>query len=244
MNKKNVSFKLEKLRFYQINENYLNLLTSIDSNVKKKGKRPYFGILIETTNNQKYLIPLTSKPLTQNGKHRNTETTIEIYDSDKLIAALLVGSMIPVKDDILVNININKFKYKSFFNQELRLLRKDDIVNKIKIKANNCYNKYANKSISGKNNFVRRFCCNYTSLEKACCLYNPQLSPDDLQYISESIKENKSVDEIKQYLKHNKKEIPSILQRESLDSKIAQAREKMHKAQQSTTTFKTKEKAR
>lgn len=52
-----------------------------------KANRRYTGIII-ILDQYKYFVPLTSRPLREDGRKRNPRTTVEIYDEQKeLIAA-------------------------------------------------------------------------------------------------------------------------------------------------------------
>lgn len=91
-----VHLKNNDVGLYEIDDDYRKYLSKHDSKVSLKIGRRFMEIIIGLKE-YTYFIPLTSKPLRDNGKRRNTRTTVEIYDeSKKLIAVLLINNMIPV----------------------------------------------------------------------------------------------------------------------------------------------------
>ena len=109
----------QKIRFYEVEDEYRRYLYQFDKKVSLKSDRKYTGIIV-SLENIFYVIPLTSKPLRKDGRKRNKRTTVEIYnESGILISALLINNMIPV--DLRYCNLVNIEKEKSYFNSTRRI---------------------------------------------------------------------------------------------------------------------------
>lgn len=114
----------QKIRFYEVEDEYRRYLYQFDKKVSLKSDRKYTGIIV-SLENIFYVIPLTSKPLRKDGRKRNKRTTVEIYnESGILISALLINNMIPVDLRYCNLVNIEKEKYKDYLISEYTYLRK------------------------------------------------------------------------------------------------------------------------
>ncbi|RGC08425.1 hypothetical protein DXA09_23065, partial [Absiella sp. AM54-8XD] len=69
----------QKIRFYEVEDEYRRYLYQFDKKVSLKSDRKYTGIIV-SLENIFYVIPLTSKPLRKDGRKRNKRTTVEIYN--------------------------------------------------------------------------------------------------------------------------------------------------------------------
>ena len=109
-----IHLKNNDIGLYDIDNNYRKYLSKHDSKVSLKIGRRFMEIIVGLKD-YTYFIPLTSKPLRDNGKRRNTRTTVEIYDeSKKIIAALLINNMIPVPEGAYRKIDFEKEKYRDY----------------------------------------------------------------------------------------------------------------------------------
>ena len=158
----------DEIKIYEINMTYRQYLYNFDDRVNLKRGRRFIGIIL-TNENYKYFLPLTSRPLRNNGKRRNKRTTIEIFnESRELVAALLINNMIPVPEDCYYLIDINNDRDKDYLNSEYIYLRKESTKHEILRKVDIVYTSVINKSDS----FLLNFCCDYKLLESKMKLYH------------------------------------------------------------------------
>ena len=168
----------KKLKLVIVNSEYCDYLRKYDSkvpyNFDKKKKRPFVGVLFEI-NKCLYFAPLTSpKP-----KHLTMKNTIDFYrlDNGKL-GAINFNNMIPVKENNIEIININKIndkQYNSLLREQYRYLtRNQEDVFKL---SKRLYLSYIKERLS--TNVIKR-CCNFPSLEEKCIEYNKKIE----QYIA------------------------------------------------------------
>ena len=192
-------FKLsDNLKFIVINQDYIKALHDICTEVYYKPlnyeNKPYLGILIQTTNERKYVIPLSSAK----EKHRAWKdvdkeryliyelakieklTSTDIWktipdESDyvkHILSAIDIKKMIPVKDGLYHVINLNPCatdtedvkKYKDLLNKEYSFCLK--CMDDIMRKADKIYE---NQKQTGK---VTKYACDYTLLESVCDTYS------------------------------------------------------------------------
>ena len=115
-----------KMRFYNIKDNYVEFLQSYDSKVidNKHEKRPYIGIVL-TIGDIKYYAPLTSpKP-----KHFLMKNSVDFrkIEGGKL-GAININNMIPVVDEALIPIDIQKVKdvaYRRLLQNQYNAIKQD-----------------------------------------------------------------------------------------------------------------------
>lgn len=159
-----MKLKNGQLIIYEVNEEYLNYLSSFDINVKQKSNRRYTGILI-SNNNMDYCLPLTSQI-----KKRSKKLTTNIFDGKKIIAQLTLNNMIPVRDSFIKKINIKIDRDKDYLNKEVAFLRKPKIINSILAKAENILMVYNNEQHNDYY-FFKKLCANFSLLEEKCFEY-------------------------------------------------------------------------
>ena len=121
-----IKIKDNKLKMYDISNEYKKYLSKFDAKVSLKDNRKFYGILINKKGID-YYIPLTSKI----HKKTNSKLTINIKNENKTIAKLLLNNMIPVniKDAHVANINNLEYKMKEFIAEHLHI--KKNILDKI-----------------------------------------------------------------------------------------------------------------
>ena len=160
----------QKIRFYEVEDEYRLYLYQFDKKVSLKSDRKYTGIIV-SLENIFYVIPLTSKPLRKDGRKRNKRTTVEIYnESGILISALLINNMIPVDLRYCNLVNIEKEKYKDYLISEYTYLRKKEVIKEILLKVSNVYDIVKHD----KDDFLKSFCCDFKLLEDKCVIYKKQ----------------------------------------------------------------------
>lgn len=160
----------QKIRFYEVEDEYRRYLYQFDKKVSLKSDRKYTGIIV-SLENIFYVIPLTSKPLRKDGRKRNKRTTVEIYnESGILISALLINNMIPVDLRYCNLVNIEKEKYKDYLISEYTYLRKKEVIKEILLKVSNVYDIVKHD----KDDFFKSFCCDFKLLEDKCVIYKKQ----------------------------------------------------------------------
>ena len=156
-----MQIKNNQLMVYRVDKEYLNHLSKIDKNVRKKYERKYYGIII-TNNGKDYCIPFTSKV-----KNRNTKLTINIRENSKIIAQLTLNNMIPVHNSLVELVDINKEKDRDYLNREIIFLRKKEIKRSILEKATNLF--YVLKEPKHPDyKFFKSLCGNFEILEEEC----------------------------------------------------------------------------
>lgn len=169
----------KRLKLYNVNIKYIRNLHKVDNNVPSvspqigKQDRPFLGIII-LINNSKFCIPLTSN---SKKKHKNFEAMREnitfrkIRDKNgKLLAALNLNNMIPVRDEYIseINLKINStdspqlIHWKKLCIKELNWCQSHQ--NEIEHLANELYDLYSSNMPFTK----RKICLNFPALEKEC----------------------------------------------------------------------------
>ena len=163
------------MKFYLINEGYLNFLRSAESKIMY-GSSSYnhslkftVGIIIEI-NNAKYYAPVSSvkpnqleSPTSLNKRARKTSIPIFVNDHGSLNIASVIrlDFMFPVPDseihELIFN-NISDQRYKYFIQQEYQyvLSIRNDIISKAQ---------YVYSSAIDPTHFFNKLCCNFKLLE-------------------------------------------------------------------------------
>ena len=190
-----MKFKLiDNLKFVNVDLNYLKKLYEISSEVYFKESdyqnKPYLGILL-SSDSFKYVIPLTSAKekhkywkVLDNDKllvyakikmHQLHEKDIWIKspfnDADEddvlhIYSAIDIKKMIPIKDSVIKEVNINFDENDTIDEKHYKDLLQNEynfcvgIIDDIIIRANKVYDKQINK----KNGL--KFCCDFKALEK------------------------------------------------------------------------------
>ena len=154
----------EEFMIYDVDYEYRKYLYNYDNRVNLKANRRYTGLII-ILDHYKYFVPLTSHPLRNDGKKRNSKTTVEIYDEqNELIAALLINNMIPVPDNCFELVDIPNDKDKDYLNSEYIYIRRSDVKKEIMYKAEKAYRQVK----LHQDAFMNRFCCDFNLLERKC----------------------------------------------------------------------------
>lgn len=154
----------EEFMIYDVDYEYRKYLYNYDNRVNLKANRRYTGIII-ILDHYKYFVPLTSRPLRNDGKKRNSRTTVEIYDEqNELIAALLINNMIPVPDDCFELVDIPNDKDKDYLNSEYIYIRRSEVRKEIMHKVEKVYRQVK----LNQDSFMARFCCDFNLLEQKC----------------------------------------------------------------------------
>lgn len=159
---------MDKLRIYRVEEPYIRFLKSRDSRVQdnKGRRRPYVGVVLYV-GSYKYFVPMES-PKPNHAKIRSGRHILKL-DEGRL-GLLGFNNMIPVPDAALIEFDIDQEPDKKY--AEL-LRRQAAYINRNKATvlghASSTYFHVVNK----KNDFLRKICCDFVKLEKACDHYDP-----------------------------------------------------------------------
>ena len=151
---------MERLKFYNIDNKYINYLYQFDNKVpyNKNLKRPYIGIVIEI-NKIKYFAPLFS-PKKSHTKYSDNPTYIKIGTQYGIIR---FNNMIPVVDRALKYIEFNNIKDEKYRNL---LLAQNNFIQKntniIRKKAQKLY-KFV---VIDRKEFFVNLSCNFKLLEE------------------------------------------------------------------------------
>ena len=157
---------MAKLRFYRIQEGYIEFLHKIDYRVQmnKNQRRPYVGIIL-TVGDYDYYVPLESpKP-----NHANIKSGGPVLklDGGKL-GIMGFNNMIPVKKYQLIEFDIMEEpdeKYRALLLNQLDYCNKNrELILK---RASATYK----KAVEGNNPFYRKVCCDFKKLENSCGKY-------------------------------------------------------------------------
>lgn len=169
----------KRFKLYNVNIKYIRNLHNIDDNVPSvspqlgKQARPFLGIIV-LINGSKFCIPFTSN---SDKKNKNFESMREnitlrkICDKDgKVLAALNLNNMIPVREEYVTQINLKMHpsdtpklrRWKKLCIKELDWCQSHQ--DEIERLANELYRLYASDNPFKK----RKICLNFPALEKEC----------------------------------------------------------------------------
>ena len=163
----------KRLKFYNINLEYIENLQKIDNKIpdtskqNKKTNRKFIGILL-TINGINYVAPLSSPKK----KHLSMEDGIDFLKIDNgTLGIINFNNMFPVHSHLMTEIDISKEnnpKYKILLTKQLTWC--NEIKNKKKILKNSklLYNLIKINLISEK---VKKRCCNFKLLEEKALEY-------------------------------------------------------------------------
>ena len=155
-----------KLRFYEIDEKYIDFLSHYsehlfhNAKIQQNYSRKYIGILFEI-NGMKYFAPLSSfKP-----KHKRLSETIDFIKIGDM-AVINLNNMIPVPEGIYVPKNPNletDQQYKNLLNNERRIIkqRTEQIIN-------NAHSVYNHKLTNDEKSKLSQRCNDFRLLEEKC----------------------------------------------------------------------------
>ena len=146
------------LMIYEVNCEYRKYLELFETKVSQKDNRKFYGILIKKEKHE-YCIPFTSKV-----KKRNSKLTINIKNKNKIIAQLLLNNMIPVTEEQIKLVDIEKEKYSDYLKSEIVYLTNKKVIEEIITKVSNVFNVIENKKHID-HIFFKSICCNFTKLE-------------------------------------------------------------------------------
>ena len=139
----------------------------------RSGNRPLVGIIVICDDKQ-YCVPLSS-PKEKHKTMKNDVDFTKIYHDGKLIGVLNFNEMIPVRKDVITEMNIHikrtdtpeEVHYKELVANQLAFCRinQDAIVRK----ANRLYEKVTTGNVSA---MLLRRCCDFKKLEQVLERYN------------------------------------------------------------------------
>ena len=149
-----------------------NHVPSISPQIGKQN-RPFLGVVV-MVNSAKYCIPLSSNSARKNknlDSMRENITFRKIRDKDgKILAALNLNNMIPIRDEYIVPINLKIKTTDSISIKQWKKLCAKELdwcqANSAEIErlANELHHKYC----SGEYFQKRKICLNFPELEKEC----------------------------------------------------------------------------
>lgn len=157
-----------KLKFYEIDDFYIDYLRQFDDTVPKtkienrKENRKYTGILFNI-DNMDYLAPLSSFK----EKHNKIKEKIDFIKIGNY-AVVNLNNMIPVKKNVIHPVNFNNIKdvkYRHLLQNEYKIIK--DKSKKIFNNADILYRK-----VTLYNEPIAKRCCNFKLLEEKCLGYN------------------------------------------------------------------------
>lgn len=169
----------KRLKLYNVNLKYIRNLHNVDNHIPsispQRGKlnRPFLGIIV-MVNGSKYCIPLSSNSDKKNkdlNSMRENITLRKICDkSGKILAALNLSNMIPVRDEYIMPIDLkirnsdpmSVKQWKKLCAKELDWCQSHGA--EIERLANELHRKYC----SGEPFQKRKICLNFPALEKEC----------------------------------------------------------------------------
>lgn len=161
-----------KLKFYEVDKNYINYLKQFDSKIPNidydKHDKFICGILFNV-NDINYYAPISSF-------NKQQKTNVLIKNKKKQVtSSIRLSFMFPVPTDCIKDFDISKEHgfYKYLLIEELDFCNKNS--NKIINKALHIYDTV----INGKDLIMQKNCCNFKALEKAY-----------LQYINQTLKKD------------------------------------------------------
>lgn len=169
----------KRLKLYNVNLKYIRNLHQVDNHVPSispqigKQSRPFLGVVI-MVNGAKYCIPLSSNSAKKNKKldsMRENITFRKIRDkSGKILAALNLNNMIPIRDEYITPIDLKIKTSDSVSIRQWKKLCAKELdwcqANSIEIErlANELHHIYC----SGESFQKRKICLNFPALEKEC----------------------------------------------------------------------------
>lgn len=159
------------LRLFKLNKAYVKYLSTVDNKVlynHEKNTMPYVGVVF-TIKNYNYFVPLSSPK----DKHRliKENRTLTKLDNGNL-GVLNHNNMIPVPSSEFEELDVTKYgsQYEMLLaNQQTEIRKMQD---KIKRKSKKLYDLINNST--NNHSGLRKFCCDFKLLEKACLEYEQQ----------------------------------------------------------------------
>lgn len=146
------------LLIYEVDSSYRKYLEQFENKVSQKEGRKFYGIIIKKDEHE-YCIPFTSKV-----KKRNSKLTINIKNKSKTIAQLLLNNMIPITEQYIRLVEIEKEKYIDYLKSEIIYLNNKNVTKEIITKALNMF-KVLEDNENIDYNFFKGICCDFEKLE-------------------------------------------------------------------------------
>ena len=165
---------MSKLLLVRLNVSYCNYLRKYDNKIpytfKDKKLRPFVGVLF-VVNKLMYFAPLSS-PKPKHIKLKSKLDFLKIKNGE--LGAINFNNMIPVKENNIVEIDLNKKymnqdkeKYNKLLKEQLNWLNHNK--NKVIGRAEKLCSKYNNGTL---NKAIFNRCCNFKLLEQKCEEYS------------------------------------------------------------------------
>ncbi len=151
---------MKRLKFYNIDDNYIEFLHSFDNKVpyNKKNRRPYIGIILEV-NGLTYFAPMFS-PKQQHKTYNSNKTYIKISNNMGIIK---LNNMIPVNIENLTYIDFNSIQDKKYRNL---LIQQNNFIQLNADRIREMANKLYKFVTIDKKDFFIQICCDFKLLEK------------------------------------------------------------------------------
>ena len=170
--------KQQRLSLYLVDMKYIRNLAHADDHVMSvspqigKSTRPFIGVIV-ICDSKEYCVPLSS-PKEKHKTMKNDVDFMKVFDGEKLIAVLNFSQMIPVRPDVIQQVNMRPSKsddektkhYKKMTSKQLSFCQKNQ--DAIVKKANKLYDLIT--SGKGSHNLQKR-CCDFTRLESVLARY-------------------------------------------------------------------------
>lgn len=172
----NKKFKLNKLNFYTINEDYITYLSNFDTHIayNKNETRPYIGIVLMIGCNY-YFAPLFS-PKDKHKLYKENLTCFKMHNNktNSELVIIRFTDMIPVPPHCvsLLNVENKSYGYRRLLSEQYSCINLPK--NKIKImeKASILYKIVSDKNLKTKMaQFYKELSCDFNLLEKKCFDY-------------------------------------------------------------------------
>lgn len=156
---------MERLKFYNIDDQYIEYLYQFDKKVpyNKNSKRPYIGIILEI-NGITYFAPMFS-PKQQHSKYKANATHIRIGEN---LGMIKLNNMIPVNKNNLQYIDFNNIKDKKY---RYLLIQQNNFIQLNTEKIREVAKKLYKFVTVDKKEFFIQLCCDFKLLEKKCNEY-------------------------------------------------------------------------
>ena len=165
----------ETLKFYIVNEEYIEYLSKFDEHVSwnKKQKRPYIGIVLKVEKHL-YFAPLYSYKMGYD-RYKENPSFIRVRNrKGKNVSIIRFAEMIPIpQNEIqLLDFNSRGYKYRDLLQAEIDFI--NDNRKEIYSKAEKMYKNVAKLKIP----FFNSISCNFKLLEQKANLYNNTAEKD------------------------------------------------------------------
>lgn len=162
-----LKIKNKHLKVYEVDYNYRKYLEQFEPKVSQKDNRKFYGILIKKEKYE-YCIPFTSKV-----RYRSPKLVVNIKNKNKTIAQLLLNNMIPILDDKIKLVDVEKEKYADYLKSEIIYLSNKNVVNEIISKAERIF-EVMQDSKNYDYKFFKKLCCDFSKLEEIYLQYKQQ----------------------------------------------------------------------